>query len=503
MNPFEHLGIEAGADEREIKRAYARRLRQVRPDDDPAGFQALHEAYQACLGYAQHLRWQAMQDAEAGSDESTPVSHAHEHEHIASDEAPAPQAQDQPDRARETRTNDEPGQAPEHEHEPDELAPSPNEFDFNAFMHELLQRAACQPSAGLARWLRESEPLYSLDLKLALRAPVSQVLAQIEHPLPVEATAVIFEFFSLDVVGEHDAWLHEHAARARDRAESNQRFHYTLEALQSPRVKPVDRLLTRELARPRHWPRRVFIALVPLLPMRLIGALKALQGIDAQQAALQLNGESVSFWQRATDPLRLSLPRLAIASMRIAAYYLALIGLMNLLIADLAPSPVRDLSVAFAIWAGWACAQAASLRWWPTVLVERLDRRTVFSTVALIGAAVLAPIDPFVASGLGLVIALMAGSERSPTHGSLAQYATYAMCAALGTVLLLTTGSWRVTIPYALIGTGALHIIHSVAYAWYRGISVPQARTQAGWYWYLVGVSGVAIAVGLYKMASG
>ena len=56
MNPFEHLGIEAGADEREIKRAYARRLRQARPDDDPAGFQALHEAYQACLGYAQHLR---------------------------------------------------------------------------------------------------------------------------------------------------------------------------------------------------------------------------------------------------------------------------------------------------------------------------------------------------------------------------------------------------------------------------------------------------------------
>lgn len=501
MNPFEHLGIEAGADEREIKRAYARRLRQVRPDDDPAGFQALHEAYQACLGYAQHLRWQAMQDAEAGSDEPAPVSHAHEH--IASDEAPASQAQDQPDRARETRTNDEPGQTPEHEHEPDELAPSPNEFDFNAFMHELLQRAACQPSAGLARWLRESEPLYSLDLKLALRAPVSQVLAQIEHPLPVEATAVIFEFFSLDVVGEHDAWLHEHAARARDRAESNQRFHYTLQALQSPRVKPVDRLLTRELARPRHWPRRVFIALVPLLPMRLIGALKALQGIDAQQAALQLNGESVSFWQRATDPLRLSRPRVAIASMRIVVYYLALIGLMNLLIADLAPSPVRDLSVAFAIWAGWACAQAASLRWWPTVLVERLDRRTVFSTVALIGAAVLAPIDPFVASGLGLVIALMAGSERSPTHGSLAQYATYAMCAALGTVLLLTTGSWRLTIPYALIGTGALHIIHSVAYAWYRGISVPQARTQAGWYWYLVGVSGVAIAVGLYKMASG
>ena len=36
-----------------------------------------------------------------------------------------------------------------------------------------------------------------------------------------------------------------------------------------------------------------------------------------------------------------------------------------------------------------------------------------------------------------------------------------------------------------------------------RGISVAQARTQVGWYWYLIGVSGVAIAVGLYKMANG
>lgn len=512
MNPFEHLGIEPSADEREIKRAYARRLRQVRPDDDPVGFQALHEAYQDCLGYAQHLRWQAMQEAEAGADASALTDHSSEHGDVATDVATdadagadvAAQAHSHADRTRETRIDNEPDQEADRtpDHEPDEPTPPLREFDFNAFMTELLQRAAYQPSAGLARWLRESEPLYSLDLKLALRAPVSQVLAQIERPLPVEATAVIFEFFSLDVVGEHDAWLDEHAAQARGRAESNQRFQYTLQALQSPRVKPVDRLLTRELAQPRHWPRRVFIALVPLLPMRLIGALKALQGIDAQQAALQLDGGSVSFWQRATDPRRLSLPRVAIASARIVVYYLALVGLMTLLIGDLAPSPPRDLSIAFAMWAGWACAQAASLRWWPKTLVERLDRRTVFSAVAVIGAALLAPYDPFVASGLGLIVALLGGSERSP-HGSLAQYATYAMCAALGTVLLLTTGSWRVTIPYALIGTGALHIIHSVAYAWFRGISVAQARTQVGWYWYLVGASGVAIAVGLYKMANG
>jgi hypothetical protein len=513
VNPFEHLGIEPSAGEREIKRAYARRLRQVRPDDDPAGFQALHEAYQACLGYAQHLRWQAMEQAGVASDEPAPgshASHASEHDDIANDAGLAAQAQEPGDRARETRTDDARDREPDREpdrasnHGPDELAPSPSEFDFNAFMHELLQRAAYQPSAGLARWLRESEPLYSLDLKLALRAPVSQVLAEIAQPLPVEATAVIFEFFSLDVVGEHDAWLHEHAAQARSRAESNQRFQYTLEALQSPRVKPVDRLLTRELAQPRHWPRRLFIALVPLLPMRLIGALKALQGIDPQQAALQLDGESVSFWQRATDPRRLSLPRVAIASTRIVVYYLALVGLMNLLIGDLVPSPVRDLSIAFAMWAGWACAQAASLHWSPDTLIERLDRRTVFSAVALIGAGWLASAHPFVASALAFAVTIILTTQQSdPNMESLAKYATFAIGAALGVCLFLATGSLALTVPYALVGTGALHIVHSVAYAWFRGISVAQAREQAGWYWYLVGLSGVAIAVGLYKMANG
>ncbi|WP_152985272.1 J domain-containing protein [Stenotrophomonas beteli] len=43
------LGLEADADERAIKRAYARRLRVTRPEDDPVAFQRLYQAYQAAL----------------------------------------------------------------------------------------------------------------------------------------------------------------------------------------------------------------------------------------------------------------------------------------------------------------------------------------------------------------------------------------------------------------------------------------------------------------------
>lgn len=43
------LELDTDADERAIKRAYAKRLRVTRPDDDPVAFQQLHEAYQAAL----------------------------------------------------------------------------------------------------------------------------------------------------------------------------------------------------------------------------------------------------------------------------------------------------------------------------------------------------------------------------------------------------------------------------------------------------------------------
>ncbi|WP_271065132.1 hypothetical protein [Caulobacter sp. NIBR1757] len=53
------LGLEATDEERELKRAYARRLKLTHPEDDPEGFQELRAAYDMAQRYQWHRRQEA------------------------------------------------------------------------------------------------------------------------------------------------------------------------------------------------------------------------------------------------------------------------------------------------------------------------------------------------------------------------------------------------------------------------------------------------------------
>lgn len=55
MTCWQYLELERTSDKRAIKRAYAKKLKQTNPEDDPAGFQALREAYQDALEQADYI----------------------------------------------------------------------------------------------------------------------------------------------------------------------------------------------------------------------------------------------------------------------------------------------------------------------------------------------------------------------------------------------------------------------------------------------------------------
>ncbi|QHF43648.1 molecular chaperone DnaJ [Pseudomonas sp. S35] len=61
MDCWSVLQVPEGADERSIKRQYARLLKSCRPDDDAAGFQRLREAYEQALS---ETRWRAEHEEE-------------------------------------------------------------------------------------------------------------------------------------------------------------------------------------------------------------------------------------------------------------------------------------------------------------------------------------------------------------------------------------------------------------------------------------------------------
>lgn len=244
-SPLEWFGLPSDADEREIKRAYAKRLKTVRPDIDPAGFQQLHDMYQRALVWQQHIAERAPTETVACPTEappSQPVDGAPTTEPLVEPQpwappepAPPPQApQSQPSAHRPPaqppvlpqapRTPQASAQPPRtapplpRAPAPGPKAPTPSpgqwhpvqftqpvaaepaapRFDPDSFVADYLDAVVSGDAAHVQSWLQQRQDLWSLHTKHEAGRAVLQRLFRDPPPISMSNFEATLQFFDLD-----------------------------------------------------------------------------------------------------------------------------------------------------------------------------------------------------------------------------------------------------------------------------------------------------------------
>lgn len=153
------LGIEASADSRTIRRAYAARLKATRPEDDATAFQLLTDAYEWAMGDARRRSLEP-------PSEPPPVPPA------AQAEAEAAADTALPELGRALGPSD-----PAVSADPEPASSGDEGFAFGPFFNALADLIRERDPKHLRRWLDEHPDLYSLELKWALMPHVFDTLA--------------------------------------------------------------------------------------------------------------------------------------------------------------------------------------------------------------------------------------------------------------------------------------------------------------------------------------
>lgn len=186
------LGLDADADERAVKRAYAAKLKIIRPETDPEGFQALNETYQAALEWLRERpapQHTPTVESFAASN-ATPRGYASVKLHFEGVPISMP-----PFRNAHREEN---ARADFHE----------QDFDEQDFFFTLLEQSEQLDPQAFKRWLERNEALYSMPLKAALAEPLVWFLRD-QPPLTREHLAITLAFFGLDTVNDITMRLQE------------------------------------------------------------------------------------------------------------------------------------------------------------------------------------------------------------------------------------------------------------------------------------------------------
>jgi len=202
------FGLPDDADERAIKRAYATRLKALRPEDDPAAFQQLHERYRHALAWRQAqsrvveqaaLAPATMDDAPAHELDPLPKAASAPASPGRDSDPPAPAGQPsrawapQPAASRaEASAADRPRvPSPATEIPPRMLDPERLAGMFIAYAQ------TCTPAQALA-WLNGREELWSFGAKKRTGDLLLHALLREPQPIQAPNFDIALEFFGLD-----------------------------------------------------------------------------------------------------------------------------------------------------------------------------------------------------------------------------------------------------------------------------------------------------------------
>lgn len=296
MSPFAELGLEANADERAIKRAYAARLRQTRPEDDPQGFQALHAAYQAALA--------SCRQRQAG-----PVRQV----------APAPAALETTTVATQSAPTPSPVHAEVHE------ARSPvDRLDLGVFVQDAIVHAADGNAEALDRWLHGIEALWSLDAKAQAGHALVAAIYRQAPPMPEACLETLLAFFGQDrTLTGHDAMALHQLRRRMDLAwhlapARRGQLARALRLVERPQQRVLDAVL-KQLQQPFRWWQVLLRGLHTGFAREVAALVQRLCGGHLGLLPASLDRRQLAFWLSAADIHAIGLPRLALAGARVLA----------------------------------------------------------------------------------------------------------------------------------------------------------------------------------------